>query len=180
MVTSWSYLTFPRLSFATALAIFYKVQRREKEQAAICRANLHEHYPVQSQVATVGRIQVRRRSVPFFSGVRHPNASAFGRLGSPCFGVLSVPNMTRFCIPCQRYVHESNNHCVKCGICPSKDGRQYIHCQQCNTCVKPGRSHCSTCRRCQVTEILFMHSCLRSLDGMLDVVHHAVHRGGVD
>lgn len=63
--------------------------------------------------------------------------------------VLPAAEGYTFCTPCARYVAPTNKHCDKCGCCPSRDGRRWVHCERCRTCVKPGRIHCDVCKRCQ-------------------------------
>merc|ERR1712025_320622 len=58
---------------------------------------------------------------------------------------------------CTRYVSKENIHCDVCTICPSKDGRTYVHCNTCKKCVKPGRVHCSVCKSCELDK----HNCNR-------------------
>uniref|UniRef100_A0A915BHB5 CTCHY-type domain-containing protein n=1 Tax=Parascaris univalens TaxID=6257 RepID=A0A915BHB5_PARUN len=56
----------------------------------------------------------------------------------------------RFCEMCERYVSIENRHCGLCGICPSKDGSPYHHCDHCNRCVKNTYRHCEKCTRCHL------------------------------
>ena len=39
------------------------------------------------------------------------------------------------CQKCQVWRHVSNIHCDKCGTCPSKDGKTYVHCTICKRCL---------------------------------------------
>jgi len=58
----------------------------------------------------------------------------------------------RFCDApgCKRWVARENRHCAKCGVCASKDGSTYNHCDVCQKCVKPSRIHCEKCGRCEL------------------------------
>lgn len=53
-----------------------------------------------------------------------------------------------YCSYCKRWVSKFNNHCFKCGICPSKNGHPYSHCNFCSRCVKDYWCHCKKCGRC--------------------------------
>lgn len=54
----------------------------------------------------------------------------------------------KWCSECHKSVHKTNQHCVVCGKCASKNGATYRHCTKCNWCVKPNYKHCNTCGRC--------------------------------
>ncbi|CAN9509828.1 unnamed protein product [Ophioblennius macclurei] len=58
----------------------------------------------------------------------------------------------RFCCVCDRYVCSLNKHCIKCNLCPSKDGREWKHCSACDKCVKPSWKHCQSCGRCTLPD----------------------------
>ncbi|XP_056156557.1 rRNA N6-adenosine-methyltransferase ZCCHC4 [Lampris incognitus] len=66
--------------------------------------------------------------------------------------VLPKEEGYRFCPICERYVWSLNKHCVKCNVCPSKDGRQWKHCSACGKCVKPSWRHCQSCGRCALPD----------------------------
>lgn len=78
------------------------------------------------------------------------------KLGSPvrlftnlCHDLLRLPpDGYKFCKICRRYTALENVHCMKCNICPSRNGSTYRHCAYCALCVKPTYSHCHNCRRC--------------------------------
>lgn len=72
----------------------------------------------------------------------------------------------RFCssVKCQRWVARENRHCSKCGVCPSKDGSTYNHCDNCQKCVKPSRVHCQACGRCELPK----HFCAAAKAGEED------------
>ncbi|XP_034021237.1 rRNA N6-adenosine-methyltransferase ZCCHC4 [Thalassophryne amazonica] len=67
---------------------------------------------------------------------------------SPRDFLLPKEDGYRFCPVCERYVSAMNKHCAECGICPSKDGREWKHCSLCHKCVKPSWTHCPSCDRC--------------------------------
>lgn len=54
----------------------------------------------------------------------------------------------KFCPKCKFWKHETNLHCDKCNLCPSKSGDSYRHCDLCDLCVKSFYKHCFECRRC--------------------------------
>lgn len=62
--------------------------------------------------------------------------------------VLSPDEGYKFCKPCNRWTAKENTHCNICGLCPSKNGDTYRHCEECKMCVKPNYVHCKECRRC--------------------------------
>uniref|UniRef100_A0A671QSE6 Zinc finger, CCHC domain containing 4 n=1 Tax=Sinocyclocheilus anshuiensis TaxID=1608454 RepID=A0A671QSE6_9TELE len=60
----------------------------------------------------------------------------------------------RFCSVCERYVSAANKHCPKCDTCPSKDGREWRHCDE-------SWRHCSSCGHCALPD----HPCGPSQTG---------------
>ncbi|XP_054609674.1 cGMP-specific 3',5'-cyclic phosphodiesterase isoform X6 [Dunckerocampus dactyliophorus] len=81
--------------------------------------------------------------------------------------VLPQEEGYRFCDICKRYVCSLNQHCAKCNVCPSKDGRQWRHCSLCEKCVKPSWQHCQSCGRCALPD----HLCDRSNTGKVGCFH---------
>ena len=55
-----------------------------------------------------------------------------------------------FCDICLKYTFEENKHCIKCNLCPSKDGFFYKHCILCKQCVKTSYDHCIDCKKCHL------------------------------
>lgn len=89
----------------------------------------------------------------------HENYTNNGKLknGSPIRIFTNVPlnkialppnEGYKFCKQCNKWTFANNLHCIKCKLCPSKNGFTYRHCESCGICVKPSYEHCIKCNRC--------------------------------
>jgi len=58
----------------------------------------------------------------------------------------------KYCLECNRYTLLTNQHCLKCQSCTSKDGLPYKHCDLCQRCVKAERIHCQKCNVCHLLD----------------------------
>ncbi|CAL8139597.1 unnamed protein product [Orchesella dallaii] len=59
----------------------------------------------------------------------------------------------RYCDICSKWVDKHNLHCVSCGTCTTKDGgKSYVHCTECEKCVKPTWKHCGRCQKCHLAD----------------------------
>jgi hypothetical protein len=56
----------------------------------------------------------------------------------------------KYCFECDRYTLITNQHCLQCQSCTSKDGLPYKHCSLCQRCVKAERIHCKQCNVCHL------------------------------
>jgi len=101
--------------------------------------------------------------VTYAQHVQYGETDQARKLGSPIRLFTDIP-LSAFELPspeyhhcqkCQVWRHVSNIHCDKCGTCPSKDGKTYVHCTICKRCVKPTYEHCHVCGRCALPS----HSC---------------------
>jgi len=119
----------------------HSVQKERPEFRMLDYKVLYKNHPMFQNDKNSKDGNKKGSPIRFFTNVK----PALIHLPEPDHKFCSAPE-------CNRWVARANRHCAKCGVCPSKDGSTYTHCDVCQKCVKPSRIHCESCGRCEAAK----------------------------
>eukprot|EP00088_Acartia_fossae_P070144 TRINITY_DN9318_c0_g1_i15.p1 TRINITY_DN9318_c0_g1~~TRINITY_DN9318_c0_g1_i15.p1 ORF type:complete len:539 (+),score=42.74 TRINITY_DN9318_c0_g1_i15:34-1650(+) len=111
--------------------------------------------------AVNGDLKMAKYRVNYTNHKEYSGSEEGRKYGSPIrfftnVELSSLPTPEEFgykhCTHCNHFVASIDQHCDICNVCPSKDGRPYVHCPVCHRCVKSTYNHCHVCHRCHLPQ----------------------------